>query len=157
MSYIIKIASILICCMVIAAHAAEPKSASYAAITFTVDQGRADLALMRTALEEAHPGLYRYLSKSEIDAAFARFEKRVKTSITDVELHGEISLLLATIRCDHIKAEFSGAMTKFRNESPTHLPFRFKLLTSACLCLEEMPDPRCYVVRKLKPILRPPL
>jgi hypothetical protein len=67
------------------------------------------------------------MPKPEIDAAFAKLEKRVKTPITDVELYGEISLLLATIRCDHTKAEFSDAITKFRNESPTHLPFRFKL------------------------------
>jgi Peptidase family S41 len=127
MSFAIKIASILFSCLIITAHAAEPKSSIYAGITLTAEQASADVALMRTALEEAHPGLYRYVPKPEIDAAFAKLEKRVKTPITDVELYGEISMLLATIRCDHTKAEFSDAMTKFRNESPTHLPFRFKL------------------------------
>ncbi len=127
MSFVIKIALILISCLLIAAHAAEPKPSTYSAIALTAEQAGADVALMRTALEEAHPGLYRHVPKPEVDAAFAKLEKRVKTSITDVELYGEISLLLAAIRCDHTKAEFSDAMTKFRNESPTHLPFRFKL------------------------------
>jgi Peptidase family S41 len=127
MSFVIKIAPILISCLLITAHAAEPKFSAYAGITLTAEQASADVALMRTALEEAHPGLYRYVAKPEIDAAFAKLEKRAKTPITDVELHGEISLLLATIRCDHTKAEFSEALTKYRNESPTHLPFRFKL------------------------------
>jgi hypothetical protein len=127
MSVVIKLASILISCLLITAHAAGPKPSAYAAITLTAEQANADVSLMRTALEEAHPGLYRYIHKPEIDAAFAKIEKRVKAPITDVELYGEISLLLAMIRCDHTKAEFSDAMTKFRNESPTHLPFRFKL------------------------------
>ena len=127
MRFVIKIASILFSCLIITAFAAEPKSSTYAAITLTAEQAGADVALMRAALEEAHPGLYRYVPKPEIDAAFAKLEKRVKTPITDIELYGEISLLLATIRCDHTKAEFSDAMTKYRNESPTHLPFRFKL------------------------------
>jgi Peptidase family S41 len=127
MSFVIKIASILFFCIFITAQAAEPKSSTYAAITLTAEQASVDVALMRTALEEAHPGLYRYVPKPEVDAAFAKLEKRAKTPITDVELYGEISLLLAAIRCDHTKAEFSEAMTKYRNESPTHLPFRFKL------------------------------
>ncbi len=131
MNRAIKIASLLFFCLIINVqshvHAAETKSSSYVTLTLTVEQASADVALMRTALEEAHPGLYRYVAKPEIDAAFAKLEKRAKTPITDVELYGEISLLLATIRCDHTKAEFSDAMTKFRNESPTHLPFRFKL------------------------------
>lgn len=127
MSFVIKIASILVSSLLIAAHAAEPKPSTYSGLTLTAEQASADVALMRTALEEAHPGLYRYVTKPEIDTAFAKLEKRAKTPITDVELYGEISLLLAAIRCDHTKAEFSEVMTKFRNESPTHLPFRFKL------------------------------
>ena len=82
---------------------------------------------MRAVLEEAHPGLYRYVAKPEIASAFAKLEQRVKTPIMDVKLYGEISLLLAAIRCDHTKAEFSEAMSKFCNESRTQLPFRFKL------------------------------
>ena len=35
--------------------------------------------LLCVALEKAHPGLYRYVPKSDIDAAFDKLEKRVKT------------------------------------------------------------------------------
>lgn len=131
MSIVMKVAVILISCVLMSlqgsAHAAEPASATYAAMMLTPEQANSDVMLMRTALEEAHPGLYRYVPKSEIDAAFDKLEKRVKTPITDVELYGEISLMLATIRCDHTKVEFSDAVTKYRRNIPTHLPFRFKL------------------------------
>ena len=83
--------------------------------------------LLRVALEKAHPGLYRYAPKSDIDATFDKLEKRVKTPITDADLYGKILLMQAAIRCDHTKAEFSEAMTKYRRNIPTHLPFRFKL------------------------------
>ena len=127
MRFIIKTASILFSCLIISAQAAEPRSSTYGANTLTAEQASADVALMRTALEEAHPDLYRYVDKPEIAAVFAKLERRVKTPITDVESFSGISLLLAAIRCDHTEAEFSEAMSKFRNESPTHLPFRFKL------------------------------
>ncbi len=100
---------------------------TFSARTLTASQALADVALMRRALEEAHPGLYRYLPKPRIDEAFTKLEQRAAKPISDVELYGEISLLLATIRCDHTKAEFSEALTAFRQDNPTHLPFRFKL------------------------------
>ena len=144
MRFITKTASILFFCLIISAQAADSKSSTYAGITRTAELASADAALMRTALEEAHSGLYRYEDKPEIDAAFAKLEQRVKTSITDVELYGEISLLLAVIRCDHTKAEFLEAMSKFRNESRTQLPFRFKLF-----------DPRRFVFDSVRmPSLR---
>ncbi len=89
---------------------------------------RADVALLRRALETIHPGLYRYSSKAEIDAAFARLEAAASHPISDLALHGEIALMLATIHCDHTKAEMSDAMTAYRKANPTHLPFRFKII-----------------------------
>lgn len=87
----------------------------------------ADITMMRRALEETHPGLTRYASRADIDAAFASLEKRVVEPITDLALYREISLMLATIRCDHTKAEYAEAMTRWREKYATHLPFRFKL------------------------------
>jgi hypothetical protein len=88
----------------------------------------ADIALLRRGLETIHPGLYRYSNKKEIDAAFARLESAVSKPISELALHAEIALMLAQIRCDHTKAEMSDALTKFRRTTPTHLPFRFRLI-----------------------------
>ena len=131
MSAVTKIATILISfllvCMQMCAHAAASIPLTYAEMMLTSEQARADVMMLRVALEKAHPGLYRYVPKSDIDAAFDKLEKRVKTLITDADLYGEISLMLATIRCDHTEAEFSDAMMKYRRNILTHLPFRFKL------------------------------
>lgn len=105
----------------------SPISAQAPVQTLSPEQAAADVALARRALELVHPGLHRYTPKGEMDAAFARLEERVRQPISDIELYGEISRLLATIRCDHTKAELPGALSKFRKENPSHLPFRFKL------------------------------
>lgn len=92
------------------------------------EDARADVALLRRGIETIHPGLYRYVSKRDIDAAFARLEAAASRQITEFALHAEIALMLATIRCDHTKAEMSDAMTSYRRTNPTHLPFRFRLI-----------------------------
>jgi hypothetical protein len=100
---------------------------AYQGKTLSPEQAAADVALVRQALETIHPGLYRYTPRAEMDAAVARLEERVKKPISDVELYGEVSLLLAKIHCDHTKAELPGAISKYRKENPTHLPFRFRI------------------------------
>lgn len=86
-----------------------------------------DVALLRQALEMVHPGLYRYSTRQEIDAAFALLESRLPAIKTDADLYRELSLLLAKIRCDHTKAEVPESIDIYRNTQPTFLPFRFKL------------------------------
>ncbi|MES2902642.1 MAG: S41 family peptidase [Pseudomonadota bacterium] len=93
-----------------------------------VAAARADVALMRRALETIHPGLYRYRSKAVIDRAFARLEAATATPIDILALHREIALMLAAIRCDHTKPELPAAMAAYRNANPTHLPLRFRLI-----------------------------
>lgn len=111
--------------------AAPQQAASVAAyqpgILSPQDAG-ADVALLRRALETIHPGLYRYSSKTVINAAFTRLEAATSRPISDLALHREIALMLATIHCDHTKAEMSDAMTAYRKVHPTHLPFRFKII-----------------------------
>ncbi len=94
----------------------------------SVEDARADIALLRRGFEMIHPGLYRYASKKEIDAAFAKLEVAASRPINELALHGEIALMLAKIHCDHTKAEMSDALTKYRKANPTHLPFRFRLI-----------------------------
>ncbi len=105
-----------------------PAAPRYTGRLLTAEQASRDVALLRRALETVHPGLYRYSSKTEIDAAFARSEGAASMPISDLALHGEIARLLAAIHCDHTKAEMPDELTAFRNANPTHLPLRFQLI-----------------------------
>jgi hypothetical protein len=109
-----------------AAESDAPASAP-GILTLTPAQAQADVALLRRAFEQAHAGLYRYAGKAQIDAAFARLDRAAAVASTDLALYRAVSEFVATVRCDHTKAELSDAMTRFRSAQPTHLPFRFKL------------------------------
>ncbi len=109
------------------AQRATPVS-TYQPRMLSTEDSRADVALLRRGLETVHPGLYRYTSKKDIDAAFARLETAASRPISELALHGQIALMLATIHCDHTKPEMSDVLTAYRTTNPTHLPFRFKII-----------------------------
>lgn len=110
------------------AAAATPATPRYAPRLLSAEAATRDVTLLRRALETVHPGLYRYSSKAEIDAAFAQLEAAAAAPITDLALHAEVARLLAEIHCDHTKAEMSDELTAFRTNNATHLPLRFQLI-----------------------------
>jgi len=105
-----------------------PVPVAYQPAVIAPPDAQRDVALLRRALETVHPGLYRYTPKPEVDAAFGRLEAATSKPISDLALHREIALMLATIHCDHTKPEMSEALTRFRETHPTHLPLRFQLI-----------------------------
>jgi hypothetical protein len=105
-----------------------PARAAYQPRLITAEDARADIALMRRALDTIHPGLTRYTDKPTLEAAYRRLEAATARPITDLALHAEVARLLATIRCDHTKPELSETLMQYREVNATHLPFRFRLL-----------------------------
>ena len=94
----------------------------------TPAQASSDVALMRRALETIHPGLYRYVSKAQVDASFARLEAQARQPIGTLALHREIARMVASIHCDHSKPELPDAIAEWRQTNASHLPLRFKLI-----------------------------
>lgn len=107
---------------------AMPAHAAYQPRQLSAAEAKADVALMRRALETIHPGLTRYTSAATLDSAFRRLDAATAGPTTDLALHAEIARLLATIHCDHTKPEMSDALTRYRDTNATHLPFRFQLI-----------------------------
>ena len=100
---------------------------SYVPKSLTPVSVRADVALLRKALEEVHAGYDRYVPRRVLDTAFARLDRRADTPMTDVSLYREIALLLAKIRCNHTKAEYPASLEKYRETHATHLPMRVRI------------------------------
>ncbi len=91
----------------------------------------ADLAILRQAYEELHPGLYRYNSKSEMDAKFARLQAEFSRDRTLQDAYLALSIFAAQIRCGHTYANFfnqkkSVAAALF--EGQNRVPFYFRWL-----------------------------
>src|SRR4051812_24004658 len=70
---------------------------------FSAAQLQADYELFVRALKEAHPGLYRYTSKAEMDSLFQRTKLSIKDSMTEEEFYKLTAPLVAKIRCGHTK------------------------------------------------------
>lgn len=88
---------------------------------------RADVALLRQALEQVHAGYDRYQPRHVLDTAFARLDRRAAEPMTDLDLYREVALLLAKIRCNHTKAEYPESLERYRTESATHLPVTVRI------------------------------
>jgi hypothetical protein len=112
--------------------AADPQAAAPAAdyqpLTLRTDQAGADVALLRRGLETIHPGLYRYRTHAQIDAAFTRLESAASRPTTDIQLWRAIAVMLAEIHCDHTKPEVSAAVDRFRAIHATQFPLRFTFI-----------------------------
>jgi Peptidase family S41 len=119
---------------------------TYISKELTAQQTQEDVRLLKRALETVHPGLTRYTSAEDIARAFSALEASTKNGSDEIRLYSAISLMLAQIRCDHTKAELPAALEKFRNEQPTHLPFRFSLIEGKMIV--EKSDPLQTVIAR---------
>jgi len=69
----------------------------------TSAQMRADFDLMRHALEEAHPGLYRYSTKAQMDREFDAQRGKLSRPMTKEQFEVVVAQTLASIRCGHTR------------------------------------------------------
>ena len=70
---------------------------------FTPQELQADFTVIRQALEEAHPGLYRFQTKEQVDKQFTTIEKRLKKGMSGYAFYRLVNPLLATIGDGHVK------------------------------------------------------
>lgn len=122
------------------ASAAISLPASYAPRALSAADAQSDVALMRRALDMVHPGLYRRTPKRRMDRAFARLEAAVARPLDELAFYRDVSRLLAEIRCNHTKAEQTDAFQKWRDNNPSHLPFRFRLLQGRMIVVSAAPE-----------------
>ena len=86
--------------LAIPAFAAGPV-ASFQAAQLSPTEARADFDLMRSALEEAHTGLHRYLSHAEMDRVFTTQRARLDRPMSRSEFLAVLMETTASIRCGH--------------------------------------------------------
>lgn len=89
---------------------------------------QADAAILRSAYEQLHPGLYRYNSQAEMDGDFAALNLQLDHDQTLQDAFLAFSEFAAKIRCGHTQANpfnQSEALIEALFKSPTRLPFYF--------------------------------
>ena len=78
--------------------AAEPAQNRVIETILETPRLKSDFALFRKALEEAHPALYRYTTKRELDARFVRAEARLARPMTILQFRNVLLPVLAPIK-----------------------------------------------------------
>jgi len=71
--------------------------------SISIEDQEYDYHLLRSALEEAHPGLYRYTSRERMDSLFDAFEDGLVTPATRREFYKSLLPLVDNIQCGHTK------------------------------------------------------
>ncbi len=71
--------------------------------TLSPGQLKEDFQLFRTALEEAHPGLYAFTSKTAFDAAFDRTLALLNRPLSEQEFYKTLTPLITHVRDGHLK------------------------------------------------------
>jgi C-terminal processing protease CtpA/Prc len=92
--------------------------------TLTPPELQSDFDLLRSALEEAHGGLYRYATKAEMDKTFTRFRGQLNNPLTQYQFIAILSELLADTHDGHMRLEYDGNTTAAIVKAKL-LPLRF--------------------------------
>lgn len=76
-------------------------SALLRAQTIAPPQLREDLRILKSALEEGHPGIYRYTPKPDVDRAFTAAADRLNRPMTALEFYRVLAPAVAALKCGH--------------------------------------------------------
>ena len=73
---------------------------------------REDFRILRQALEEGHPGIYRYTPKAELDDRFDRAEKALDRPMNVYEFYRIVAPAVAALKCGHTGVRVSPDLDK---------------------------------------------
>jgi hypothetical protein len=87
-----------------------------------------DFQILRTTLEEAHPGLYTYAGQVERDAQFDQLEAQLDREMTGIEFYRIIAPLVADIHDGHTVVWPPADSPVYTTDRDTFLPIRLRFI-----------------------------
>ncbi len=114
--------------------------------TYTQAQIAYDFGIFRAALEEAHPGLYRYRSKEQIDAVFAQAAASLESVHSEGDLYLVLGRVVAAIGDGHTRLRLSAGHEAYLNGRPTFLPFKLRLIERRAYLWRDYSEDRANLI-----------
>lgn len=105
---------------------------------------RADLELLRTAIQEAHPAPYRYLTREEFDSAFDALSDSLYTPLSSQGFLARLLPVLQRIGDANLDVQLDAATEQRLLEQATMLPFRVRLIEGEAYIAEELKGFRTF-------------
>lgn len=87
-------------------------------VKIPANQLKKDLAVLKESLEEAHQGLYQYLTKENVDDLFLKAESSINSEMTSLEFYNIIAPLVASIKDGHTRVLVPDAPWTLKNRLP---------------------------------------
>src|SRR5713226_10503695 len=85
-----------------------------------------DFRILRSAVEEAHPGIYRYTPKPELDRVFDQTASRLNRPMTPLEFYRVLSPAVAALKCGHTSLQVSEETGKAMTDSIPLIPIEVR-------------------------------
>jgi hypothetical protein len=97
---------------------------------FSVAELKSDIKYLKKKLENNHPGLYLYTSKSIIDKVFDSLENSIAKPLSELEFYKHIAILSSIIKDGHTIILPGTRTTEYYNETGRFLPYHFTILNN---------------------------
>jgi hypothetical protein len=108
---------------------------------------RSDAIVLREAYGVLHPGLYRYNTKAQMDAAFAELDRELNHDQTLQDAFLAFSEFAAKVRCGHTQANpfnQSKQTIQILFKSTPRVPFYFVWLDRRMVVTQDFSEPRAF-------------
>lgn len=99
-------------------------------VVFPTEELKADLKYLRTKLENNHPSLFLYTSKSTIDKMFDSLESSILKPLTELEFYKHITIISSIIKDGHTIILPSEESTYYQGNTSNFIPYHFVILNN---------------------------
>lgn len=103
---------------------------------FKIEDLKEDYTVLQSALEEAHPGIYRYITKEKFDALFDSLNSEIRSERTEIEFFRFISPIIAQIRCGHTSISLSHNYRNYMTKQNKYFPLQLKFISNKAYVLK---------------------
>ena len=107
--------------------------------TFSPDQIKEDLRILKKTLMDIHPGVYRYTTPSDVEREFASAEAKITKPTTENEAFVLFAQLVEKIKCGHTYLNPLNQNSIVRDRvfnGKTFLPFYFRIIDGKFIITE---------------------
>src|SRR2546421_2751003 len=102
---------------------------------------REDFRIMRSALEQAHGGIYRYTSKAAMDRIFDRAYRKIDHAMTDLEYWRLVAPAVAHIKCGHTYIWFPKTLQTQFETTTLFFPLEMRVLDGRAYVYQDCANP----------------
>ena len=110
--YIIIIAGFLSSCV------SKEKFNTQIKANHNITELKEDLSIIKKSLEEGHPGLYWYISKTDLDFKFDSVANLLSDNTTSLQFYRMVAPIVSEVKCGHTRLSYPGVfLNKFQKDS----------------------------------------